>query len=116
LLDKLKSIPSPLTIDPAGYTDFIKMLTDCKLVITDSGGIQEEATFLKIPCLTLRDSFERPETLSLGSNTLCGVNEGLVFKKIGEIFTGKYKKGKIPRLMDGKASKRIVNAIKTRLL
>ncbi|NOS84289.1 MAG: UDP-N-acetylglucosamine 2-epimerase (non-hydrolyzing), partial [Ignavibacteria bacterium] len=69
LLDKLKSIPSLLTIDPAGYTDFIKLLTDCKLVITDSGGIQEEATFLKIPCLTLRGSFERPETLSLGSNT-----------------------------------------------
>lgn len=116
LLEKLKSIPGILTIDPAGYTDFIKLLTDSKLVITDSGGIQEEATFLKIPCLTLRDSFERPETLSLGSNTLCGLNEALVVKKISEIFTGKYKKGRIPHLMDGKASKRIVNAVKTRLL
>ena len=116
LLEKLKSIPGILTIDPAGYTDFIKLLTDSILVITDSGGIQEEATFLKIPCLTLRDSFERPETLKLGSNTLCGLNEALVIKKISEIFTGKYKKGKIPRLMDGKASKRIVSAVKTRLL
>lgn len=116
LLDKLKSIPGLQTIDPAGYTDFIKLLTDSRLVITDSGGIQEEATFLKIPCLTLRDSFERPETLTLGSNTLCGLNEALVIKKISEIFTGKYKKGKIPRLMDGKASKRIVNAVKARLL
>ncbi len=116
LLDKLKSIPALLTIDPAGYTDFIKLLTDSRLVITDSGGIQEEATFLKIPCLTLRDSFERPETLTLGSNTLCGLNEALVIKKISEIFKGKYKKGKIPRLMDGKASKRIVNAVKARLL
>ncbi len=116
LLDRLRSIPGLKTIDPAGYTDFIKLLTDSKLVITDSGGIQEEATFLKIPCLTLRDSFERPETLSLGSNTLCGLNEVLVVKKTAEIFTGKYKKGRIPRLMDGKASKRIVNAIKARLL
>lgn len=116
LLEKLRSIPGLITIDPAGYTDFIKLLTDSRLVITDSGGIQEEATFLKIPCLTLRDSFERPETLTIGSNTLCGLNEALVVKKISEIFTGKYKKGRIPRLMDGKASKRIVNAVKARLL
>ena len=83
--------------------------------ITDSGGIQEVATFLKIPCLTLRDSFERPETLTHGTNTLCGLNEKLVVKKIRHIFEGKYKKGRIPRLMDGKAAKRIVKAIKTRL-
>lgn len=116
LLERLNSIPGLLTIDPAGYTDFIKLLTDSKLVITDSGGIQEEATFLKIPCLTLRDSFERPETLRIGSNTLCGLNEFLVVRKTAEIFAGKYKNGRIPRLMDGKASKRIVNAIKARLL
>lgn len=115
LLKKLRQIRNIIVTDPAGYTDFIKLLTDCRYVITDSGGIQEEATFLKIPCLTLRDSFERPETLELGSNTLCGLNENKVLKKTREIFNGKYKKGKIPRLMDGKASARIVKAIKTRL-
>ena len=115
LLKRLNGIKSLITTEPAGYTDFIKLLTDCKLVITDSGGIQEEATFLKIPCLTLRESFERPETLMIGSNTLCGLNENLVVKKTVEIFTGKYKKGKVPRLMDGKAAQRIVKAIKTRL-
>ncbi len=115
LLNRLNNIKNLIAIEPAGYTDFIKLLTDSKLVITDSGGIQEEATFLKIPCLTLRDSFERPETLKIGTNTLCGLNESLVIRKIAEIFKGKYKKGKIPRLMDGKASKRIVKALKTRL-
>lgn len=115
LIGRLKSIKNLLTIDPAGYTDFIKLLSDCKLVITDSGGIQEEATFLQIPCLTLRESFERPETLNIGTNTLCGLDATLVLKKTGEIFTGSYKKGKIPGLMDGKASKRIVKVIKSRL-
>lgn len=115
LLKKLKLIKNILISEPAGYTDFIKLLKECRFVITDSGGIQEEATFLKIPCLTLRDSFERPETLKIGSNTLCGLNEELVLKKTAEIFNGKYKQGKIPQLMDGKASVRIVKAIKTRL-
>ena len=115
LLKRLNGIKNLITTEPAGYTDFIKLLTECKLVITDSGGIQEEATFLRIPCLTLRESFERPETLMIGSNTLCGLNEKLVVKKTAEIFNGKYKKGKIPRLMDGKAGQRIVKAIKTRL-
>lgn len=115
LMGRFEKITNLLTIEPAGYTEFIKLLTDCKLVITDSGGIQEEATFLRIPCLTLRESFERPETLRIGTNTLCGLNEKLVVKKTGEIFSGTYKKGKIPGLMDGKASKRIVKAIKSRL-
>lgn len=115
LLKKLEGINNIIITEPAGYTDFIKLLTDCKFVVTDSGGIQEEATFLKIPCLTLRESFERPETLKLGSNTLCGLNEKLIIKKTAEIFKGKYKKGKIPHLMDGKAAVRIVKVIKTRL-
>ncbi|MEO8512235.1 MAG: UDP-N-acetylglucosamine 2-epimerase (non-hydrolyzing) [Ignavibacteria bacterium] len=115
LTRRIKDIKNLLTIEPAGYTDFIKLLTDSKLVITDSGGIQEEATFLRIPCLTLRESFERPETLRIGTNTLCGLDEKLVIKKTREIFTGKYKAGKIPGLMDGKASKRIVKVIKSRL-
>lgn len=115
LLKKVKAIKNLLLIEPLGYTDFIKLLTTCKLVITDSGGIQEEATFLKIPCLTLRDSFERPETLELGTNTLCMLNEKLILVKIKEVFEGSYKRGKIPRLMDGKASKRVVSVLKSRL-
>jgi len=108
---ELNHIKNLLITEALGYTDFIKLLTECKMVITDSGGIQEEATFLKTPCLTLRDSFERPETIELGTNTLCGLNEKLILKKANEIFSGKYKKGKIPKLMDGKASERIVKII-----
>jgi len=113
LLNKLKSIPGILLTEPAGYIDFIRLLGQSKLVITDSGGIQEEATFLKIPCLTLRDSFERPETLLIGSNTLCSLDENMILGNIKNIFKGKYKSGKIPPLMDGKASKRIVKILRT---
>lgn len=115
LMKKFRSIKNLKLIDPAGYIDFIKLLSESKLVITDSGGIQEEATFLGIPCLTLRDSFERPETLEMGTNTLCKLNEGLILRKVRDVFEGKYKKGKIPLLMDGKASERIVNILKTHL-
>jgi UDP-N-acetylglucosamine 2-epimerase (non-hydrolysing) len=114
LYRKLRSIPGIKLVDPAGYIDFIRLLRDSMAVITDSGGIQEEATFLGIPCLTLRDSFERPETLTIGTNTLCRLDEALVMKKIREIFGGNYKKGRIPELMDGKAASRIVNIIKSR--
>jgi UDP-N-acetylglucosamine 2-epimerase (non-hydrolysing) len=111
LTSKLASIENIVVEEPAGYTDFIKLLIDSKFVMTDSGGIQEEATFLKIPCLTLRDSFERLETLELGTNTLCSLNERLTLLKVNEIFSGKYKKGRVPKLMDGKASNRIVKVI-----
>ncbi len=85
-------------------------------MITDSGGIQEEATFLKIPCLTLRDSFERPQTIEAGTNTLCGLNEKLILEKLNEIFKGNYKKARILKLMDGKASKRIVEVLIEKLI
>lgn len=115
LMQKFRSIKNLSLIDPAGYIDFIKLLNGSILVITDSGGIQEEATFLGIPCLTLRDSFERPETLKIGTNTLCGLDEALILRKTDDIMKGKYKKGRTPELMDGKASKRIVSILRTRL-
>lgn len=111
LNNELKSIKNIIPAEPVGYTDFISLMMKSKLVITDSGGIQEEATFLKIPCLTLRNSFERPETISLGTNTLCGLDEKMIMTKVKEIYEGKYKKGKIPRLMDGKTSSRITEII-----
>jgi UDP-N-acetylglucosamine 2-epimerase (non-hydrolysing) len=92
---------------PVNYTDFMKLLAKSKFVITDSGGIQSEATFLKIPCLTLRETSEKPETIKLGTVTLCGLNMNLVMKKVREILDGKYKRGRIPPLMDGKAAERI---------
>ena len=111
LFDKLRNISGLKLIKPAGYTDFINLLQNCKLVITDSGGIQEEASFLKVPCLTLRDSFERPETIEIGSNTLCSLDKNKILSNVKKIFEGKYKKFSVPKLMDGNASKRIVEII-----
>lgn len=111
LLSALRKIENLVLSDPIGYTEFIGLLMQSKFVMTDSGGIQEEATFLKVPCLTFRDSFERPETIFLGSNTLCGLNEKLILGKVREILSGKYKTCKIPKLMDGNSAERIRKVI-----
>ena len=116
LAGRLSRITNLLSTEPEGYTDFINMLTNSLFVITDSGGIQEEATFLHIPCLTLRYSFERPETISKGTNTLCGLDEKLVLSKVNEVLDGKYKRSVIPELMDGKAAQRIVKILKEKML
>ncbi len=116
LKKSIESIKNIVLTEPIGYSDFIGLLMKSKLVITDSGGIQEEATFLKIPCLTLRNSFERPETISIGTNTLCSLDKELIMKKTEEIYNEKYKKGKIPRPMDGKTSERIVKILFSKAL
>ena len=115
LYGKLKKISSIIITEPTGYTDFIHLLTNSNLVITDSGGIQEEVTFLQIPCLTLRDSFERPETITRGTNTLCGLDAVFVLSKVKEVFENKYKRSVVPKLMDGKASQRIVKILRERM-
>lgn len=115
LIHKLHSIKSLIITDPLSYTDFIKLLSESKLVLTDSGGIQSEATFLKIPCLTLRNSFEKPETLKIGPVTLCSLNKSLIISKIEEIVNGKYKKFSVPKLMDGQAAERIIKILRKTL-
>lgn len=97
--------------DPLGYLEFLNLIYYCKFVITDSGGIQEETTYLKIPCLTLRPNTERPITIKLGSNTLINENFNFLTKKIDEILKNKYKKSEKPKYWDGKASKRIAKII-----
>ena len=80
-------------------------------MVTDSGGITEETTVLGIPCMTLRDSTERPETITTGTNELIGTNLELVEPYFDRLFNGKWKKGEIPEKWDGKASKRIVDLL-----
>jgi len=104
-----------LLIDPLDYLAFQKLIKHCKLVITDSGGIQEETTFRKIPCLTLRDNTERPVTIELGTNELIPFDLLVIEKKMVSIQDGSFKKGSIPPLWDGEASKRIVNFLKETL-
>ena len=100
-----------IIVDPLSYLEFNFLVQNAKVVITDSGGITEEATVLNIPCLTLRDSTERPETVDMGTNELIGLNEKLIAPAMEKIFLKKWKKGRIPPLWDGKTSDRIVHQL-----
>ena len=100
-----------LLIEPLGYLEFNFLVKYAKGVITDSGGITEETTVLGIPCITLRDNTERPETVTLGTNELIGSNTERIPATLNKLFEGKWKKGKIPPLWDGNASKRIMDAL-----
>lgn len=97
-----------LMVDPLGYLEFMYLLKNAKGVITDSGGITEEATFLGVPCMTLRSSTERPETCAIGTNVLIGEDFDLLSKHIRELLKGNWKSSSIPKLWDGQAAERIV--------
>ena len=97
--------------EPVGYIDFMKLIGNSKGVITDSGGIQEETTFMQIPCLTIRPNTERPVTNEIGSNTLLDLDKSAILKHVEEINNGTYKKGEIPEKWDGNATDRIVEVI-----
>jgi len=98
-------------IDPLGYLEFNYLVKNAKAVITDSGGITEEATVMGVPCMTLRDSTERPETCTIGTNELLGTDPGNIAPAFRKLFSGNWKKGNIPELWDGKTAERIVNRI-----
>lgn len=98
-------------VEPLPYLEFIYLVKGSKAVITDSGGITEEATVLGVPCLTLRDSTERPETITYGTNELIGPNPKNMRNLLEKVFDNDWKKGIIPNLWDGKASERIVNIL-----
>ncbi len=111
LNSKISGNENIILTEPLGYIDFLKLVKESSLVITDSGGIQEETTYLKIPCLTVRTTTERPVTISEGTNTLLELNEDLIIDNALKVINGKYKTGKIPKLWDGKASERMVDII-----
>ena len=97
--------------DPLGYIDFMKLIKESKVVITDSGGIQEETTFQQVPCLTVRPNTERPVTVDEGTNTMMSLDKEAIIAKVEEVELGTYKKGAIPKHWDGSASDRIVECI-----
>lgn len=97
--------------DPVGYIDFMKLIGNSKGVITDSGGIQEETTYMQVPCLTIRPNTERPITNEIGSNTLLNLDKPAILKHVEEINNGTYKKGEVPEKWDGNATDRIVKVI-----
>ena len=96
-------------IEPLGYLEFNYLVENAKAVITDSGGITEETTVMGIPCITLRDNTERPETVYIGTNELIGTNPVAIQPALEKLYSGQWKKGKIPDLWDGLSAKRIVD-------
>lgn len=111
-LRQLGDLPENLIlVDPQGYLEFIHLVKHAKAVITDSGGITEEATVLGVPCVTLRDSTERPETVDIGTNELIGTDPSRLKPTLDKLFAGEWKQGAVPPLWDGKTGDRIVSAL-----
>jgi UDP-N-acetylglucosamine 2-epimerase (non-hydrolysing) len=98
-------------VDPMGYLEFIYLVKNAKAVITDSGGITEETTVLGIPCFTLRENTERPETVDIGTNLLIGTEPLLIKIALNNFINGHHKKGSIPKFWDGNSAFRIINTI-----
>ena len=101
--------------EPLGYLDFLRLEESARLVLTDSGGVQEETTFLKVPCLTLRENTERPVTITSGTNHLAGLDPETIIKEADALLGDGYRDFALPPLWDGKASQRIVNVLKENL-
>ncbi len=103
--------PNLIIVEPLGYLEFNYLVQNSFAVITDSGGITEETTVMGIPCLTLRDNTERPETITLGTNELVGTNPENIKPYMDKLFTGEWKKGGVPELWDGSAAERIIDKL-----
>ena len=102
-------------IDPAGYLEFLKLTASAKIVLTDSGGIQEETTILKVPCLTLRENTERPITAEMGSNQLVGTDPAKITAAYRKVMNGQARQPQTPPMWDGHAAERIVKILAERL-
>lgn len=103
--------PEIILSGPFGYIDFLALTKNAKIVVTDSGGIQEETTWLGIPCVTVRNNTERPVTVTEGTNYLAGTDYSIVMEIVNNILSGKAKQGKIPELWDGKTATRIAQIL-----
>ena len=105
------SYPRLTMIEPMSYLEFNYLVEKSLAVITDSGGITEETTVMGVPCITLRENTERPETITIGTNELIGTNPKAIKPALEKLFSGKWKKGDIPELWDGKTADRIVEIL-----
>src|SRR5208283_2221673 len=94
-------------VPPLGYLDFLALTSQAKVIVTDSGGLQEESTALRIPCLTVRPNTERPITVSEGTSTLVGNDPDKLRHGLNAVLAGTYKRGHCPALWDGRAAERI---------
>jgi UDP-N-acetylglucosamine 2-epimerase (non-hydrolysing) len=111
-LQSLEGLPHNIRfVDPQPYLEFNYLVKHSKAVITDSGGITEESTVMGVPCMTLRNNTERPETVTVGTNELLGTDPAALKPALDKLFAGRWKAGGIPELWDGNASDRIVSAL-----
>ncbi|MFA5381539.1 MAG: UDP-N-acetylglucosamine 2-epimerase (non-hydrolyzing) [Candidatus Micrarchaeia archaeon] len=106
-------LPGIILTKSLGYLDFLCLVYNSKFVLTDSGGIQEETTYLSIPCLTMRTETERPITIKIGTNTMVYLDKNKIIEESIKIINGNIKKGTIPRYWEGKTSRRIINVLKS---
>lgn len=103
--------PNLHIVEPMGYLEFNYLVERAKAVVTDSGGITEETTVMGVPCITLRDNTERPETCTVGTNELIGTNPAAIKPALDKLFAGEWKKGAIPELWDGHTAERIIGIL-----
>ena len=108
-LDDVVSSNRMVQLPPQGYLEMLGLMSGATLVLTDSGGLQEETTALGVPCLTIRDNTERPITVEQGTNTLVGRDRDAILRVVGEVLAGGGKCGRVPDLWDGRAAERIVS-------
>ena len=113
-LDGLKESKLKI-IEPVGYLEFLALQSKAKFVLTDSGGIQEETTYLGIPCITMRENTERPITVTMGTNVIVGTDASKIRAAVNSVMNGAFKKGEVPPLWDGKTSERIVKVLLDKL-
>jgi UDP-N-acetylglucosamine 2-epimerase (non-hydrolysing) len=113
-LKALQALENLHLSDPIGYLEFMSLMQDAGLLVTDSGGIQEETTFLQVPCLTLRPNTERPVTITLGTNELMALEVASIVSAAERAFSGSWKTGTVPPLWDGHAAERIAEDLVAR--
>lgn len=116
MLERVESISGLHVTEPLGYLDFLNLMDNAAMIVTDSGGIQEETTYLQVPCITLRDSTERPITVDMGTNELMDLEPSLIVQRVEAVLSGHGKNGQIPPLWDGKAAVRIAETLEQLLM